>query len=171
MSDECIRTWCSASPVPRQWQSGLHGGRGKLGLGQTQCPYKPRKPSLRRRAHIVNLSVPHQLGTLVGSSRLLWYWPEVFRPPGHTVNALTKSPYVKGNPASLAIPHPTHVLRWPHSLCTQSAVSTERPVGRAHTWARASFPVARGYRRRGKHPHLRTASGACKQIQMSFVIS
>ena len=61
---------------------------------------------------------------------------------GHAITALTKSLYFKGNPASLAICHPTRVLWWLLFLYTKS-VAIEGSVARAHTQAKGiSFLIA-----------------------------
>ena len=54
------------------------------------------------------------------------------------LTALTKSPYFKDNPASLALCPPNQELQRVFSLCTQSAVSTEGSAASAHNQARAS---------------------------------
>ena len=85
------------------------------------------------------LTNPRHVRTLADGPRLLWQWPwRRLEHTRHAVIALAKSLYFVSNLASWAICHAPWALWWPLFLCTQYTVSTEGPVAKAGTPARAS---------------------------------
>ena len=89
---------------------------------------------------------------------------------GSVFSALNKSLYFKGTLAPLAICHPTHALQWAVFLCTQSAVPPKGSVARAQSWA-SWWPLGIRALWSRTRKTMTTASGSCRQTQMSFHLS
>ena len=126
----------------------------------------------REGTNIIDLPVPHQLGTLMGSLMLLWSWV-LFRTHKTCCYCFNQVAVFRGQ-FNILVCKSFFMGVLVAGLCIQSAVFIKRLVAGACIWARASVfwlsvGVSSSWARLWKTE--RTTPGSYKWTQMSFHIS